>query len=34
MSELMNFLTQDCCQGRPELCNIQSSTNDLTTHLL
>ena len=35
MSELMNFLTQDCCQGRPELCNIQpQSTNQLPTHLL
>ena len=25
MRELMNFLTQDCCQGRPELC---STSND------
>lgn len=21
MSGLMNFLTEDCCQGRPELCH-------------
>lgn len=35
MKELMDFLSQDCCQGRPELCNIQSgSRNELPTNLL
>jgi len=35
MSDLMNFLTLDCCQGRPELCNFDSrSTNELPTNLL
>lgn len=35
MSELMEFLTQDCCQGRPELCNIQpTTTKELPTNLL
>ena len=32
---LMDFLTEDCCQGRPELCHIRSeSSNQLPTHLL
>ncbi len=32
---LMEFLTEDCCQGRPELCNISStSSNSLPTNLL
>lgn len=35
MSALMNFLARDCCQGRPELCNIQPlTTSDLPTNLL
>ena len=25
MSELMQFLTEDCCQGRPELCQPQNN---------
>ena len=33
--DLMDFLTQDCCQGRPELCNLHSeASNDLPTNLL
>lgn len=33
--ELMDFLTQDCCQGRPELCNISTVSSDsLPTNLL
>lgn len=33
--ELMDFLTQDCCQGRPELCNISNVSSDtLPTNLL
>lgn len=32
---LMEFLTDDCCQGRPELCNLQNeSSNSLPTNLL
>jgi len=32
---LMDFLTQDCCQGRPELCNISNGSSDsLPTNLL
>lgn len=35
MRGLMDFLSQDCCQGRPELCNMQpESKNQLPTHLL
>lgn len=39
MRELMNFLTQDCCQGRPELCDIvpqssEPSESSLPTNLL
>lgn len=35
ISDLMGFLIQDCCQGRPELCHIEpTSTNDLPTNLL
>ena len=25
MKDLMTFLTEDCCQGRPELCSSDSS---------
>lgn len=25
MRDLMGFLTDDCCQGRPELCGISSN---------
>ena len=33
--ELMDFLTEDCCQGRPDLCNIKTdSFNSLPTNLL
>ncbi|MGB1873934.1 MAG: ArsR/SmtB family transcription factor [Akkermansiaceae bacterium] len=33
--DLMDFLTQDCCQGRPELCNLASPSFDsLPTNLL
>jgi len=33
--ELMDFLTEDCCQGRPELCNLSNnSANTLPTNLL
>lgn len=31
--ELMAFLTEDCCQGRPELCSIAVSGLDRDTHL-
>ena len=32
---LMDFLTDDCCQGRPELCNLSNnSANTLPTNLL
>ena len=32
---LMDFLTEDCCQGRPELCHTRSeSSNQLPTNLL
>ena len=32
---LMDFLTEDCCQGRPDLCNISTSSSDsLPTNLL
>lgn len=35
MRELMAFLTQDCCQGRPELCNMPTQVSDhLPTNLL
>ncbi|MGB2401795.1 MAG: ArsR/SmtB family transcription factor [Akkermansiaceae bacterium] len=33
--DLMAFLTDDCCQGRPELCNLRDEpTNSLPTNLL
>ena len=33
--ELMEFLTEDCCQGRADLCNLSNnSTNTLPTNLL
>ncbi len=33
--DLMDFLTQDCCQGRPELCNLaRPSIDSLPTNLL
>lgn len=33
--DLMDFLTQDCCQGRPELCNLaRPSFDSLPTNLL
>lgn len=32
---LMDFLTEDCCQGRPDLCSLQTeSFNSLPTNLL
>ena len=35
ISGLMSFLTEDCCQGRPDLCNIESQDSaHLPTNLL
>ena len=29
MRRLLGFLTEDCCQGRPELCGGLLTQNDL-----